>query len=68
MLPGIIEVRTPRCCVCNKSSVIKVDGDRYREWQRGTYVQTAFPEMRDDDRELLVSGTHPECWALLGDD
>ena len=68
MLPGIIEVRTPRCCVCNKSSVIEVDGDRYREWQRGTYVQRAFPEMPDDRRELLVSGTHPECWALLGDD
>jgi hypothetical protein len=47
---------------------MKVDGDRYREWQRGTYVQRAFPEMPDDRRELLVSGTHPECWALLGDD
>ena len=28
-------------------------------------IQHAFPEMPMETRELLISGTHPECWDSL---
>jgi hypothetical protein len=64
-----IEVTTKRCLVCRKNSIMKLDKDSYDRWQSGMYVQTAFPRMSPDDRELLISGTHSKCWdARFGDD
>jgi hypothetical protein len=56
---------TPSCCVCGKTTAVDVDTDRYMKWLRGMLIQSAFPEMGDDDRELLLSGTHAKCWEDL---
>lgn len=53
------------CVVCNKSSEVELDREQYEQWQSGMHVQAAFPEMSAEDREILISGTHPECWDIL---
>jgi len=58
-------VRCKQCCVCGKSADIEVDNRGYIKWSNGMLVQDAFPEMPSGIRELLISGTHPECWEEL---
>jgi hypothetical protein len=39
------------------------------KWRGGALIQDALPELDADQRELLVSGIHPECWAkMFGDE
>jgi hypothetical protein len=59
-------VKTPRCCVCgNTSEAGPVDLDGLARWHSGALIQEALPELSADDRELLISGTHPLCWDDL---
>lgn len=60
-----IEVKTKTCCVCDKFDVLTLNRSAVESWQSGEYVQVAFPDMSADDRELLISGTHSECWDKL---
>ena len=60
---------TKPCIHCNKTSSLTVDADGYRQWVSGALIQDAFPDMDADNRELLISGTHPACWdTMFGDD
>jgi hypothetical protein len=67
-----IAVKTKTCCVCDKFEVLTLNRQAVERWQDGEYIQNAFPDMSDGDRELLISGTHSECWDKLfsaeGDD
>jgi hypothetical protein len=58
----MVKVRTWPCPWCTKTSVVEVDAESYRRWRSGTLVQDAFPMMSLDEREMLVTGTHPACW------
>lgn len=54
------------CCVCGKTSTVMVDPIALDEWRFGRKIaQDAFPDMSPDERELLISGTHNECWDVL---
>jgi hypothetical protein len=44
---------------------VEVDKDEFDRWQNGTCIQDAMPNMSDDNRELLINGTHPDCYAYL---
>lgn len=63
-------ITTPRCTVCKKHGQLDVDEEGWVMWQTGTYIQNAFPNLDDDQRELLISGTHAHCWERIfgGDD
>lgn len=56
------------CMVCGKESEVHVDQEGFIAWQNGTKVQDAFPNMTPCDREILITGTHPNCWKVLFDD
>lgn len=60
------------CFVCKESAEVIMKRDDYEFWQgpEKPHVQIAFPHMSAGERELLISGTHPECWEELyeGDD
>ena len=56
---------TNPCIVCGARSEMVVPLDNYIEWTKGTLIQDAFPDMDADSRELLKTGTHPECWDEL---
>lgn len=57
---------TRPCVVCHESTDMEIPADGFDAWKdRGLYVQDAFPEMSPDEREMLISGTHPACWEAL---
>jgi hypothetical protein len=59
---------TKRCMVCHKTSELTLSVAAVQAWQQGAYVQTAFPELSASEREVLISGTHPDCWDILFSD
>lgn len=61
----MLTVITKPCPVCRRASSLSVDREAYSAWKRDTLVQIAFPTMSADDRELLISGTHPACGDQL---
>lgn len=62
---------TKTCIHCGKESELKITYDQYFAWViNDGYIQDVFPEMTNPEREVLISGTHPECWdeMFLGSD
>ena len=51
--------------VCGEGSILEIDERGYRDWQAGELIQVAFPEMTYEDREVLISGTHPVCFDRI---
>jgi len=50
------------CRFCGGVTVIYVEQDRYVKWRNGGLVQDVWPELSPQGREMLVTGTHAECW------
>lgn len=62
--PNLVEVIT-HCMTCGVSSSIMMTKEQHDRWKGGELVQNVFPDMPAPQRELLISGTHPECWERL---
>lgn len=61
-----MRVVCPQCPVCLKSSIVEVDGGAYSRWKLlGARIKEAFPEMSVDEREVLMTGIHPDCWKEM---
>lgn len=62
-----IQVTTPACMSCRKSSILEVTLDQYSQLKspRGPHIQHIFPDWPASKRELLLTGTHPECWEKM---
>ena len=60
-------VTTQPCRVCgNRSTLHDVDALGYIRWSElGEVIQMALPDLDDDQRELLISGTHAHCWEKV---
>lgn len=61
---------TPLCPVCNKGGTVEIPIEKLSEvnrWRvrRHVFIQDLLPELDADQREMLISGTHPECWKEL---
>jgi hypothetical protein len=58
---------TPACVVCGQASQVVLEGEAevtgYRRWQSGELISRALPMLTLDQRELLMTGIHPACWA-----
>lgn len=61
----MITFTTPACQACTKTSEFTLDDEKVSRWQAGAYIQDVWPEMTMNDRELIISGTHPKCWEEL---
>lgn len=57
-----IEIITS-CPFCGHAHSIFANEMDYLNWQDGELVQRAFPYLSADDREMLISGICPTCWA-----
>jgi hypothetical protein len=57
-----ITFRTPKCIQCGTDTIVLLPFTEFERWRSGTLIQAAFPEMSADDREVLITGTHPGCW------
>ena len=51
------------CPFCGKANEIEVNEMDYLDWQDGALVQDAFPYLSANEREALISGICPKCWA-----
>jgi len=60
-----IIVKTKPCVVCGNYELWSLDRGAVERWQAGELIQDAFPDMSINDREIMISGTHPECWNKL---
>lgn len=57
---------TPACTVCGKKSkVYGLDHTDVTFWQNGAAIQKVWPDMTADEREIIKTGTHPDCWDSL---
>ena len=56
---------TQICPHCNKDAAVSVVRHHYHRWIAGELAQHAFPEMKPEDREMLISGIHPQCWEEM---
>jgi len=58
------------CIHCHQFRPVILDGSEYFAYfNRGIPVAQAFPTLSLDQRELLITGTHPQCWdALFADE
>jgi hypothetical protein len=62
-------VHINKCVHCKESNQFRLNFDHYQQWRSGVYVQDIFTHLSIDERELLISGTHPECWnEVFGED
>lgn len=53
---------------CGKTFTLAVTEAEYKNWKDGMLIQDAMPSLGKNDRELLISGTCPECWnAMMAD-
>ena len=50
---------------CGKTFTLAVPEAEYKNWKDGMLIQDAMPSLGQDDRELLISGTCPKCWAEM---
>ena len=50
------------CPFCGRGNEVEVNENDYWDWQDGELVQTAFPYLSADEREMLISGICPTCW------
>lgn len=57
---------TPVCMVCGQTGTIKMTPRDYAVWQLDPrLIQDKLSNISDDEREQLISGTHPACWNKL---
>jgi hypothetical protein len=51
------------CMHCGKDTFIKITEEQYNRWiNNREYVQDIFPQLDKEQREQMISGTHPKCW------
>lgn len=59
------EVNT-RCPFCGKETTILVNIVDYWEWvNEGKLAQEAFSYLTTEEREMVISGTCPDCWERM---
>ena len=52
-----------QCPFCGEAHVVLVNEIDYLDWKDGKLAQNAFPYLSADEREMLISGICPDCWA-----
>ena len=64
----MIRYLCPKCVECGKQATLMISKAQLVKWLEGDYIQVAMPQLSADDRELIISGTHPKCFEeLFGD-
>lgn len=50
------------CPQCKKKYNIKLSVHDYITWSNGANIQNSFSYLDNSQREMIVTGIHPECW------
>jgi hypothetical protein len=63
---GTLIVRTTDCMWCARPGELRgVNAEGFERWRAGALIQNALPELSESERELLMSGSHAECWPKI---
>lgn len=54
-----------RCRVCEQHQSVCLPAGNYTRFLAGAAIQDALGMLSVEQRELLLSGTCPECWAAI---
>jgi hypothetical protein len=65
IVSNLIAVKTKTCSVCGEYEVWSLDRELVDRWQGGENIQRVFPDMSAGEREILITGIHPDCWDKL---
>lgn len=58
---------TSPCPHCGGRSTVELYPSEITAWKRGFSIQRAFPRLSENERELILSGLHPQCWDEVFD-
>jgi hypothetical protein len=51
------------CFHCKEESKFRISYNEYKAlFIHEKYVDDVFPFMSKEDKEFMISGTHPDCW------
>lgn len=57
---------TNTCFHCRETNEITLDFMSFMRWYNGDgLIQDIFPSLDADQRELIMTGTHSECWKEI---
>jgi hypothetical protein len=62
---SMVTVICQPCMVCGKQAEVQMPLRVAEAIRSGEYIQRAWPEASADTREMVISGTHPDCWEQL---
>lgn len=61
-----VKIYLNTCIHCSKKNAFSMLASDYYRWKvTRHYVQDVFPTLTSQDREILISGTHPDCWREI---
>ncbi len=63
--PQHITIISNTCFICNEENEIYLFQKQYLEWMDGLLIQDAFPTLSFEQRELIKTGIHPDCWNKI---
>lgn len=59
-------IKTKNCVVCGKGGEVQVTDTELLAYQNQPgHIQMVLPRLSDGEREMLISGTHSECFDDL---
>jgi hypothetical protein len=50
------------CIHCGEDNQIILDAVALANWRNRELIQNVFPNLNYQQRELIQTGIHPECW------
>lgn len=54
------------CIVCDEDNIVHMPVEAYNKYvHEGLAIQNAWPNSTPDEREGIITGTHPACWETL---
>lgn len=57
---------TKVCPHCKEKSFFSIDKQEYEElFIKNEFIHVVFPHLSAEEREVMISGTHPGCWIEM---
>jgi len=64
---SLVTIVCQPCVICGRQAEIRMPLRAAEAIRAGVHIQNAWPDSTPDERELIISGTHPDCWDKLTD-
>lgn len=61
----LVTIKTPTCMQCGQSGEVNMLMSEYKKLLGPGHIQDALPHHSLDEREMLITGTHPACWTAM---